>query len=71
MGNKEVRSKKSRWAISTALEQEHKGNKYLLRFHNVLSHRLTHSILPVTLERGNIISFLQMIEQGCQDGLVG
>lgn len=39
MGNKEARSEKSIWTNSTALEKEHEKNKYLLRFHHVLSHR--------------------------------
>lgn len=58
MGNKEARFEKSSWANSTALEQEHEKNKYLLIFHHVLSHKLAHSILAMTLERGNIIPFV-------------
>ena len=57
MENKEARSEESSWTNRTALEQEHEQNKYLLRFHDVLSHGMDHSILSVTLERGNIIPF--------------
>lgn len=57
IGNKEDGSEKSTWASSSPLEQEREQNK-LLRFHHVLSHGLSLSILPVTLERGNIIPLL-------------